>query len=109
MSTPADIAVRALRKLKVIGATETASAEDLALMTQSVIDAHNVWTGQGITRWTLDTIPQEVDLGYVLFAAYLAAPDFVQPQEPAWTAQAMGIVQNFANLPTTGDVYAEDF
>lgn len=38
MSTPADIAVRALRKLKVIGATETASAEDLALMTQSVIE-----------------------------------------------------------------------
>lgn len=109
MSTPAEIAVRALRKLKVLGATETASAEDVALAVQSVKDAHNVWTGQGLTRWTLDTIPQEVDLAYSLFAAYLAAPDFVQPQEPAWPAQAAAIVQTFVNLPTSGDVYAEDF
>lgn len=109
MSTPSELATRALRKLKVIGATETASAEDLALMTQSVKDAHNVWSGQGITRWTLDTIPQEVDLAYVLFAAFLAAPDFVQPQEAAWPGQAMSIVQTFVCLPMAGDVCAEDF
>lgn len=109
MATPADIATRALRKLKVLGATETASAEDLALSTQSVTDAHNVWSGQGLTRWTLDTIPQEVELAYVLMSAYLAAPDFVQPQDPAWPGQAAAMVQTFVNLPTTGDVYAEGY
>ncbi len=80
MSTPDEIATRALRKLKVIGATETPSAEDLALALQSVRDAHNTWAVAGLLRWTLDTIPEEVDLAYVLFSAYLMAPDFVQPQ-----------------------------
>lgn len=109
MTAPSELAERALRKLKVIGATETASAEDLALMTQSVRDAHNVWAGQGVLRWTLDSIPQEVELAYVLFGAYLAAPDFVQPQEAAWPAQALAIVNTYISLPMTGDVYSEGF
>lgn len=109
MTAPSELATRALRKLKVIGATETASAEDHELALQHVTDAHNIWSGQGLLRWTLDTIPAEVELAYVLFAAFLAAPDFVQPQDPVWPAQALSIVQNYVNLPTCGAVFAEDF
>ena len=109
MSTQAEIAERALRKLKVIGATETATAEDLALALQAVTDAHNVLAGMGLLRWAEDGIPAEADLGYVLMAAYLMAPDFTQPQQPEWMAQGVGIVQNVVYLPMTGTVSAEDF
>jgi hypothetical protein len=109
MSTQAEIAERALRKLKVIGATETATAEDLALAVQAVTDAHNVLAGMGLLRWAEDDIPAEADLGYVLMAAYLMAPDFTQPQQPEWMAQGVGIVQNVVYLPMTGTVSAEDF
>ncbi len=109
MAAPSELATRALRKLKVIGATETASAEDHELALQHVTNATNTWSGQGLLRWTLETIPAEVELAYVLFAAFLAAPDFVQPQEPAWAGQALSMVQSYVNLPTAGDVYAEEF
>ena len=108
MSTPADIAVRALRKLKVIGATETASAEDLALMTQGVSDAHSVLAMQGLLRWTRDTIPDDLDLAYELMAAYIKAPDFVQPQQPEWMAQGIGMVQQYVHLPNSGTSWAEE-
>ncbi len=106
MSAPEELAVRALRKLKVIGATETAEAEDLELAIQGVRDAHNFFSNQGLLRWTLDDIPEEVDLGYVLMAAFFMAPDFVQPQEASWATGGLGTVQSFVNLPTSGDVYS---
>jgi hypothetical protein len=109
MSTQSEIAERALRKLKVIGATETATAEDLALALQSVTDAHNVLSGMGLLRWAEDNIPDDVDLGYTLMTAYLMAPDFVQPQQPEWMAQGIGIVQNFVYLPNSGTVCSQDF
>lgn len=109
MSTQSEIAERALRKLKVIGVTETAAAEDLALALQSVTDAHNVLAGMGLLRWAEDDIPVEADLGYVLMTAYLMAPDFVQPQQAEWMAQGLGIIQNVVYLPMTGTVSAEDF
>lgn len=109
MATPSELAERALRKLKVLGATETASPEDLAIALQSINDAHNLWSAQRLLRWTLDTIPQEAELGYVLMAAFLCAPDFNQPQDGQWSVQAQVTVQIAANLPTSGDVYSEDF
>lgn len=109
MSTQSEIAVRALRKLKVIGATETASPEDLALALQSVTDAHNVLANMGLLRWAEDDIPDEADLGYVLMTAYLMAPDFVQAQHVEWMAQGIGIIQNVVYLPMTGTVYSEGF
>lgn len=109
MSTQSEIAERALRKLKVIGATETATAEDLSLALQSVTDAHNVLSGMGLLRWAEDNIPNDVDFGYVLMTAYLMAPDFVQPQQPEWMTQGIGIVQNFVYLPNSGTVCSLDF
>lgn len=109
MSTPDVIAVRALRKLKVIGATETASAEDLALASEGVSDAHGVLALQGILRWTLDTIPDDLDLAYELMAAYIKAPDFVQPQQPEWMAQGIGMAQQYAHISNSGATFAEDF
>lgn len=106
MSAPEELAVRALRKLKVLGATETASSEDLELAVQGVRDAHNLFSGQGLLRWTLDDIPEDVDLGYVLMAAFFMAPDFVQPQEASWASGGLGIIQNYVNLPTSGDIYS---
>lgn len=109
MSTQSELAERALRKLKVIGATETATAEDLALAMQSLTDAHNVLSGMGLLRWAEDDIPNDVDLAYVLMTAYLMAPDFTQPQQPEWMAQGISIVQNFVYLPTSGTVCSLDF
>lgn len=106
MSTASELAERALRKLKVIGAVETATPEDLQLAMQAVRDAHNVWSGQGLLRWTLDTIPEDVDLAYVLLASFLMAPEFLQVQEAAWSNQAFGIVQAFVNLPNSGPIYS---
>lgn len=108
MSTADILAVRALRKLKVIGATETAAAEDLELAIQALRDAHAVWAGLGLLRWTFDTIPNDADLAYTLFGAYLAAPDFNQPQDATWSAQALGMVQTLAYLPTSGDICSEE-
>jgi hypothetical protein len=109
MSAPDVIANRALRKLKVIGATETAAAEDIALATEGVSDAHGVLAMQGLIRWTLDTIPNDMDLAYELMAAYIKAPDFVQPQQPEWMAQGIGMVQQYVYLGNTGSTWAEDF
>jgi hypothetical protein len=109
MSTPDAIAIRALRKLKVIGATETASAEDLALATQGVSDAHSALALQGLLRWTLDTIPNDLDLAYELMAAYIKAPDFVQPQQPEWMVAGIGLVQQYVYLPNSGSTFSEDF
>ena len=109
MSTQSEIAVRALRKLKVIGAVDTATAEDLALALQAVKDAHNVLSGMGLLRWAEDNIPADVDLGYVLITSYLMAPDFTQQAQPEWLAQGLVIVQNFVYLPTSGVVASLDF
>ena len=108
MSTPDVIAIRALRKLKVIGATETPSAEDLALATEGVRDAHSALALQGLLRWTLDTIPDDLDLAYELMAAYIKAPDFVQPQQPEWMATGIGLVQQYAYLPNSGSTWAAE-
>lgn len=108
MSTPDVIATRALRKLKVIGALETPSAEDLALAIEGVGDAHSALALQGLLRWTLDTIPNDLDLAYELMAAYIKAPDFVQPQQPEWMATGVGLVQQFVYLPTSGDTWAQE-
>jgi hypothetical protein len=108
--TPAELAVRVLRKIKVLGANETASAEDLAVATQSVLDAHNALEVQRLTRWTLQDIPRQVELGYVLMAAYLAADEFVVPKEPEWMGQGLRTVQAFVHIPLERDItYGQDF
>ncbi len=109
MSAAAELAERVLRKLKVIGAVETPSAEDLELALQAVRDAHNVWDGQGLLRWTLDTIPENVDLAYVLMGAFLAGDDFVIPPNETWPRQALGIIESYVNLPNCGPIYSEGF
>lgn len=106
MSAPEELAVRALRKLKVLGATETASPEDLELALQGVRDAHNLFDAQGLLRWTLDDIPEQADLGYVMVSAYFMAPDFVQPQEGSWASGGLAAIQSYVNLPTSGAIYS---
>lgn len=109
MATPAEIAVRALRRLKVLGASETASPEDLALALQRVTDAHNVLDTQNLLRWTLNDIPMQVEMAYEQMVSYLAAGDFVQAKDSAWMAQGIGQVQAFVQLRPAGPIYAEDF
>lgn len=110
MTTAAELAERVLRKLKVLGAVETASPEDLNVAMQAVTDAHNTLDGHRLLRWTLQDIPKQVDLGYVLMAAYLCADDFVVPKDPGWMVQGMGVVQTFVNIPADcGPTYVEDF
>lgn len=112
-ATPAELAVRMLRKVKVLGATETASAEDLAVAVQAVTDAHAVLNVAGLLRWTLADIPREVELAYVLIAAHLAADEFVVPKEPGWMVSGVGMVQQYVHLPLPaagadcGAVYAD--
>jgi hypothetical protein len=109
MTTPAELAVRVLRKLKVIGATETASAEDLQLATEGIHEAHQVLKNQSLAEWTLQDIPQEVELSYALMGAYLKADDFVQPKDAGWMATGIANVQAFVHVPYTGESAAADF
>lgn len=109
MATPDEIAARALRRLKVLGASETAAPEDLALALQRVTDAHNALDTQKLLRWTLNDIPQQVELAYEQMAAYLAADDFVQAKDAAWMAQGFTQVQSFVQIPVRGPIWSEDF
>lgn len=76
MATLADLGVRVLKRLAVIGAVETASAEDAALAQQKVTDAHNMLAAMGKTRWPLLGTPDYAVPAVVECAAALAAPEY---------------------------------
>lgn len=48
MATVADIVTRALRRLRIVDATESPSAEDMALGVQALNDMLRAWAGQGV-------------------------------------------------------------
>lgn len=108
--TPEELAVRVLRKIKVLGANETASAEDIRDALQAVKDAHAALQVQDLVRWTLADIPAEAEVGYVLMASYLAADDFVVPKDEAWMGQGLRHIQALVHIPATDNgCYIADF
>jgi hypothetical protein len=109
MATPAELAVRVLRKLRVIGASETASAEDLDLAIEGLGEAHSAVEVAGLSDWTLDTIPENCEVGYVMMAAYLRADEFLQPKDPAMMVMGMRQIQGYVYVPNSGVTSAEDF
>lgn len=94
-----ELAVRALRKVKVVSLYETADPEQLSVAEEAITEAHGVLQAQGLLRWTLSDIPQAVEVSYVSMAAYLMADDFGRARDPAWMAQGMTQVQTFVHLP----------
>jgi hypothetical protein len=98
-----------LRKLKVLGAVETASAEDAAVVRQALKDAHSVFSGQDLVQWTLNGIPSNAGLGYVLYAAYLSADEFVVPKDETWAIQGLKHLQSLVHIPAREGCRIADF
>lgn len=107
--TPAELAVRVLRKLKVLGASETADAGDLDAAIQGVKDAHQYFSTEGLSRWTLNDIPQAVETGYVNVGAFMCADEFLQPKQPEWFSLGLKAVQAYVNIPYEPCGCAVDF
>lgn len=103
MASLDDLGTRVLRKLKVLGANETPSPEDLALANEKLRTAHYALEVERIVRWTLNDIPPQVENAYVLLGAYEAADDFTVPKEPTWFLQGMRQVQAWVHIPAQPD------
>ena len=72
--------------------------------------AHGVFKGEGLVRWTLEDIPEDVQEGYVLMGAALGGDDFAAAApNPAWAQMGMRIVQAYAHIPRSGPRYITDF
>lgn len=91
MATLEDLGIRVLRRLSVISAVETPSAEDASVAQQKVTDAHNMLAALGKTRWPLIGTPDYVVPAVVECAATLAAPEFgiVGELAPKWQTGEM--------------------
>lgn len=109
MATQNELATRILHKLLVLDPQETASAADLQKALEKLRAAHYTLRGQGLVRWTLADIPPEVEEGYVLCGAALAADDYGAPRDANWWVNGMRMVQAFVHVPLSGPSYVENF
>jgi hypothetical protein len=103
MATVEELAVRVLKKIKVLGATETANDDDRAEAVQAIKDAHYALSVETVLRWTLADIPKEVEMPYVLIGAFYAADAFSVPRDPQWWPMGVKQVQAFVHIPLEDD------
>lgn len=108
-TTPNELAARILHKLRVLDPLEPAGADDLAKALEKLSAAHYALRSQGLARWTLQDIPEEVQEAYVYLGAALAAPDYGAPADPTWGLQGLRMVQAFVHIPIGGPSSVESF
>jgi hypothetical protein len=98
-----------LHKLKVLDPSQAASASKLVKALEKLSAAHYALRAEGLVRWTLQDIPEEVQEAYVMLAAALAADDYGAPANPGWGPGGLRMVQAFVHVPIGGPVRAENF
>lgn len=109
MATRRELAARVLRKLMVLAAGETASAEDQQLAEEKLEAVHAALQVDGLARWTLQDIPKFAEEPYVMMAAFLGARDFGQPADGTLWAQGLGQIQAGVALGSGGPICTEYF
>lgn len=107
--TQEQLATRILRKIKVCDPQDAPDADDLAVALENLQAAHFALRAEGLVRWTLADVPNEVQEAYVLCGASLAAEDFGAPVAPDLWLRGLRMVQTFIHIPITGPSYAENF
>lgn len=103
MQTKSQIALRLLRKLGVVGAGQTASADDQERAEEKVSAVHDALVSLGKPRWTLSAVPDYAAEAYALMGTVLAGPEFGAPVDPgAWSA-GLRMVSAGASLGPSSD------
>jgi hypothetical protein len=80
--TTSELATAVLQKLTVLNATETASTEDAALITEVYTDKYAEWQDQELTYWVPDDIPFPLFRIIVDLIANEVRDEFGQQQTP---------------------------
>jgi hypothetical protein len=93
----------------VVGLRATPSGDDLAKGLEKLQAVHYTLRSQGLVRWTLNDIPEEVQEAYVLMGAALAAQDYGAPADPSWGIAGLRMVQTHVHVPIGGVSSAESF
>ena len=105
-----EIALRLLRKMGLVGAGQTASADDQAIAEEKVSAVHDALVSLGKPRWTLAAVPEYAAEGYALMGTVLAGPDFGAPVDGgAWLAGLRMISAGAALGPSSDPVTSESF
>lgn len=107
--TQNELAARILHKLRVLDPLEPAKPDDLVKALEGLEAAHSAFKVEGLVRWTLVDIPEEVQMPYVLMGAALCASDYGAPADPGWSTGAMRAVAAFVHIPIGGPSYPEAF
>lgn len=108
-ATKRDLGPRVLRKLSVLGAGETAEADDIDLVNEKLEAVHAALRTRGLLRWTLNAVPDFAQESYVLMAAFLAAPEFQRVPDVTMWASGMREIETAVALPNAGTTQAEYF
>lgn len=110
MATKNELALRLLRKLGVVGAGQTASADDLLIAEEKIVAAHDTLVSMNRARWTLNDVPGYAAEGYVLMALPFAGPEFGQPADAGAMAAGMRLIAAGASLgPSQDPITSESF
>lgn len=89
--TPSDLKHAALRKLKVISASESATPEDFGLMGEKYTGLHAMLLRKSLVTWALaEDIPAEVEQPLIMMLAAFAADDFGVPEPRATILKSEG-------------------
>lgn len=108
-ATKRELGPRVLRKLLVLAAGESASADDLELVYEKLDSVHAALRTRGLLRWTINSVPDYAQEPYVLMAAFLAAPEFQRAPDVSMWASGMREIETAVALPNAGTTRAEYF
>lgn len=104
-----ELAARVLHKLRVLDPLEPAKPDDLVKAVEGVEAAHSAFKVEGLVRWTLVDIPDEVQMAYILMGAALCASDYGAVADPNWPTAAIRMVAAHVHIPIGGPSCAENF
>ena len=109
MATKSELALRLLRKLGVVGAGQTASADDQERAEEKISAVHDALVSLGKPRWTLSAVPEYAAEAYALMAAVLAGPEFGAPVDGGAWAAGIRMVSAGAALGPSSDPITSDY
>jgi hypothetical protein len=105
-----DLAIRVLRKIKVLGVGQTAAPEDLQVAQEKIRAAHASIRKDDRVRWTINDLPEAAEEPYVLMASFLAAPEFEEAADQSWWLWGEREINALIQTPKSGEpVRAEYF
>lgn len=105
-----DLAARALEKLGILAAGETADAADLMKAREKLRASHAAVVVRNLDRWTDRNLPESVHEPYATLAAVLLAPDYGRTPGVDWWSWAMGEISTAAStMKAQGPIPAEYF